>query len=531
MMFEQEDWASNKTADDLSRKLFSKEKRKREEPGETKSAKLCKLDSVEQVQRPKKRKNKGHDEMDADNYKTKTKHQKTSYRGSVISEKHEDMKQDSQPKLKSAKKKKIQALEKSKSPVFKTKSPRNKYKHLAIKKQDKKEVNAVEKTKESKKSLGEAENPPVITKDVMLKRKLKRKKLKSTDVKVSPQKNGKPENAVKQTKRKRKRKKKNNPKKNKYRHLVLLKYGEQGVGEKGVAAEVSEEIQSKPARKSPTSRGQAHSFDVTRLKQALVTSIHKSEDQQEKTTESKPVTTKRLKTERKTEKPEDAEKGVKRGGSTLKEKVTAKLTSARFRFLNEQLYTQTGQESYNLFAEDEEAFLVYHDGFQNQVEKWPSNPLDSIIKYISNKPPSLIVADFGCGDARLAQSIPNKVHSFDLVALNEHVTACDMAKVPLKKRSVDICVFCLSLMGTNLVDYLTEANRILKTGGILKIAEVSSRFDSLPQFIDSLKKLGFSSINQNTPSRMFVLLDFKKVSHPQTTALALSLKPCVYKRR
>ena len=40
-----------------------------------------------------------------------------------------------------------------------------------------------------------------------------------------------------------------------------------------------------------------------------------------------------------------------------------------------------------------------------------------------------VVVDFGCGDAKIARSVPNVVHSYDLVALNEHVTACDMAHV------------------------------------------------------------------------------------------------------
>ena len=40
-----------------------------------------------------------------------------------------------------------------------------------------------------------------------------------------------------------------------------------------------------------------------------------------------------------------------------------------------------------------------------------------------------MIADFGCGDAKLSSSVPNKVHSFDLVAVNDKVTACDMRKV------------------------------------------------------------------------------------------------------
>lgn len=73
-----------------------------------------------------------------------------------------------------------------------------------------------------------------------------------------------------------------------------------------------------------------------------------------------------------------------------------------------------------------------------------------------------MVADFGCGDARLAQSIPNKVHSFDFVATSKEVTVCNMAHTPLPTANVDVVVFCLSLMGTDLGAYLTEANRVLK---------------------------------------------------------------------
>lgn len=39
-----------------------------------------------------------------------------------------------------------------------------------------------------------------------------------------------------------------------------------------------------------------------------------------------------------------------------------------------------------------------------------------------------------------------------------------MFQVPLEKDAVDVVVFCLSLMGTNLNEYIREANRILKKG-------------------------------------------------------------------
>ena len=49
-----------------------------------------------------------------------------------------------------------------------------------------------------------------------------------------------------------------------------------------------------------------------------------------------------------------------------------------------------------------------------------------------------MIADFGCGEAQIAHTISNKVHSFDLVAANDKVTACDMACVPLATKAVDV---------------------------------------------------------------------------------------------
>ena len=73
-----------------------------------------------------------------------------------------------------------------------------------------------------------------------------------------------------------------------------------------------------------------------------------------------------------------------------------------------------------------------------------------------------MIADFGCGEAKLAQSLTNKVYSFDFVAANDRVTKCDMKKVPLAAQTCDIVVFCLSLMGTNVTEFLCEAHRVLK---------------------------------------------------------------------
>ncbi|KAG1234961.1 hypothetical protein G6F68_018946 [Rhizopus microsporus] len=84
----------------------------------------------------------------------------------------------------------------------------------------------------------------------------------------------------------------------------------------------------------------------------------------------------------------------------------------------------------------------------------------------------------------IAQTLKkHKVLSFDLIAKNELVTACDISKLPLEANSVDVVVFSLSLMGTNYLEFLKEAHRVLKVGGELKIAEVVSRFSDIDRFI------------------------------------------------
>ncbi|XP_029898131.1 ribosomal RNA-processing protein 8 isoform X4 [Aquila chrysaetos chrysaetos] len=182
--------------------------------------------------------------------------------------------------------------------------------------------------------------------------------------------------------------------------------------------------------------------------------------------------------------------------AALRARMEERLLSARFRYINQQLYTSTSREAARLFQSDPEAFEIYHRGFAQQVGRWPENPVNRIIRYLRRRPASLVVADFGCGDCKIASSVRNKVHSFDLVALSPLVTVCDMAKVPLAAESVDIAVFCLALMGTNLQEILEEANRVLKQGGTLMVAEVASRFEDTRAFVNAMAQLGFKSVSK-----------------------------------
>jgi len=220
--------------------------------------------------------------------------------------------------------------------------------------------------------------------------------------------------------------------------------------------------------------------------------------------------------------------------SDLQEKMRQKLEGSRFRWLNEQLYTITGNKALELFDEDPNLFDVYHQGFRHQVTKWPKNPVDIFINYIKSNSSKLVIADFGCGDAKIAQTVPNKVYSFDLQASNSFVTKCDISQVPLDNSCVDVVIFSLSLMGTNYIDFLKEAHRVLKSNGVLKIAEVKSRFEDINQFVISLKHLGLDLISKDESNKMFILFEFKKSSNLkkiETKGVEIPLKICKYKKR
>ena len=109
---------------------------------------------------------------------------------------------------------------------------------------------------------------------------------------------------------------------------------------------------------------------------------------------------KRKKTANKEEQDSSQEHVIKNGGiehndisttkdsktlETLHEKMTKQLESSRFRWINEQLYTTTGEEAVALFAKDPNLFDTYHRGFTNQVKQWPVNPVDKIIKWLRKR--------------------------------------------------------------------------------------------------------------------------------------------------
>lgn len=280
----------------------------------------------------------------------------------------------------------------------------------------------------------------------------------------------------------------------------------------------------------------------------------------------------------------------------LQQKMMAKLTGSRFRWINEQLYTITSDKALELMKEQPQLFDEYHDGFRSQVTSWPENPVDVFVDQIQqrakkpvNAPGGLpglqeskkiVIADMGCGEAQLAADIneffkkynkrakkyqqrKHQVHSFDLKRANPRITVADIRHVPLPDNSCTVVVFCLALMGTNFLDFIKEAYRILAPRGELWIAEIKSRFadEKGEEFVNALKLMGFFHKKTDNENKMFTRFEFfkppqeiieernaklerrQKFIEVETEKEQLEekrqkiaegkwlLKPCIYKRR
>jgi ribosomal RNA-processing protein 8 len=71
--------------------------------------------------------------------------------------------------------------------------------------------------------------------------------------------------------------------------------------------------------------------------------------------------------------------------------------------------------------------------------------------------------------------------------------------------------------------------------GLLKIAEVESRFEDVQTFIKNLEKFGFVNTWKNLSYNLFYFMDFKKEKcirkKIKKKLPELTLKPCLYKKR
>lgn len=251
----------------------------------------------------------------------------------------------------------------------------------------------------------------------------------------------------------------------------------------------------------------------------------------------------------------------------LQQSMRQKLTSARFRHLNESLYTKPSAESLSIFKDSPEMFEDYHAGFAQQVTTWPENPVDSYYnemlrrgkprskgtskdkKYQNKKhkgkpvgepepeptqgkdglkplPRNMrghcTIADLGCGTASLSlrlqphlKPLSLTMHAFDLSkpsdpATGPLVTVADISNLPLPDGSVDVAIFCLALMGTNWLDFIDESYRILRWRGELWVSEIKSRFGRVERRKGGQRQIPINSVGSLNKAKLRAKAKSKK---------------------
>ena len=157
--------------------------------------------------------------------------------------------------------------------------------------------------------------------------------------------------------------------------------------------------------------------------------------------------------------------------------------------------------------------------------------------------------DLGCGEGKLSShfysskgtgrhfKLLKEIKSYDLVALKSFITPMDISNLDLADESVDVAVFCLSLMGTNYHTFIRQALRVLKVGGYLIISEVVSRYSDVKAFHAKIQLYGVKLEAHKNVQNYFDFAIFKKTDnrwsdiHDSDGEWAALLKHCMYKKR
>lgn len=178
-----------------------------------------------------------------------------------------------------------------------------------------------------------------------------------------------------------------------------------------------------------------------------------------------------------------------------------------FSMLNSRFNSAYSQTTHERLKQNPEEWYLYHTLYREARQTWSEIPYEKIAKSLEKRP-DWVIGDFGCGEAKLAECLPNKIYSFDHIAINEDVIACDIANTPLEDGQLDVAIFSLSLIGINYPDYLKEAYRVLKFGGLLKIAEPINRwFEKKSELLAQITSVGFLTIGNVEESHPFLYIN------------------------
>ena len=162
-------------------------------------------------------------------------------------------------------------------------------------------------------------------------------------------------------------------------------------------------------------------------------------------------------------------------------------TKSELSVLHQRYKTLNSQNLQKEFKETPELWHKYHAISEENEKSFPeeSIPRNRIIQEmteIKGKRKRSVV-DMGCGKGQISEYFANDSRftfiNYDHVSSKENVLVQDISNTGLEDHSVEICILCLAMWGSNCHDYVKEAYRILESGGKLYIMEATKRWTSV----------------------------------------------------
>ena len=175
--------------------------------------------------------------------------------------------------------------------------------------------------------------------------------------------------------------------------------------------------------------------------------------------------------------------------------------------------TATSSTTHKYFSENKSEWRKYHEARDIIRASWAEDPQDVIAAKINESSNHGVIADLGCGRNELKGKIIinyGKWLSFDHVANDDSVIEANTTDLSayVADESLDVAIYCLSIWGRNKTDYFKEANRMLKRGGIMYVAEPTDKAEQ-KLFLGDAVSMGFE-LREFTPKGRFTYFVYTK---------------------
>lgn len=180
--------------------------------------------------------------------------------------------------------------------------------------------------------------------------------------------------------------------------------------------------------------------------------------------------------------------------------------------IHQKASTSSSSHMNEYFRNNPDKWREYHSIREENKKEWTEDPINVIAEKL-NKNKHQVIADLGCGMNQLKTLVNSysQWYSFDHFSDDETVIKADISdlKEYLQDNSVDAAVFCMSLWGTNYMDYIKESCRYLKRGGIVYIAEPKDKINQ-SELIGGAIGIGFKLISFDNEKNGKSYIEFEK---------------------